>query len=141
VPISFAQVRKNLEDFVRQTVRLDTPNSQGISLRKQLEANRAFFKKQGRTDEQLEKQFPLLIPTEIDAGFEHIMEAFNNLSMSRQYDSMGNPQSFSYLELKAYCEMTGTEFDPFELETLRHLDYSMINEWSKTQNNDKGEAQ
>ena len=126
---SFAKQQKQLEDYVRSHVRLDTPNSSGRTLRQQRTGLRKQFEKQGLPKEQLDKQFADLVPIEVDA--EYLLDIFSDLSMSRQYGAMGNPQPFTYLELKAYADLNDWTPDAFELDSIRIMDHAVITEWSK----------
>ena len=128
---SFGQVKQELNEYCRNRVRLDTPNKSGVTLRQQLEKQKAQFKKLGKTDEQLDLQYPQLKPFVVPIGFEFLVGAFNDLSVSRSYGAMGDPQPFSYLEIQAYANLMGFEFDPFELEAIRSMDAVTRSEWNK----------
>lgn len=113
---------------------MDTPNKSGVTHRQSLEKSKKFFLKQGKTEAELDKQFADLRDVEIPTGFEYLIEVYEDLAMSRSYGAMGGPLPFTFLEIKAYCDLTGVELTPFDLETVKQLDVIGITEWNKMHN-------
>jgi hypothetical protein len=56
------------------------------------------------------------------------------MSSARPRGEMGNLHPISYLEIQAYCNLMGIDLDPFEIETVRLMDMTLINELNALNN-------
>jgi hypothetical protein len=62
-----------------------------------------------------------LIGPEFPLPLQHVWFAFLDLSSTRGQGFSG-PLPLTYNEIKAYSEMTGTVFEPWEVSALKGLD-------------------
>lgn len=127
MPGSFARTIKQLDLFVRQSVKLNTPSANGPSLRKTLEDGRKFQKAKGKSDEELALLFAELVPVALEPGTDYLVGVFEELSDTRNRTESG-PLAITHVEMKAYSELTGTELDPWEVDALRIMDAAFLHE-------------
>jgi hypothetical protein len=66
-----------------------------------------------------------LEPVELVPGTEYLLVIFNSLSMARGA-GMSQPLPISYVDIKAYCDLTDLRLAHWELETLRVMDHAYI---------------
>lgn len=71
-------------------------------------------------------QFSELEPLPIPDGFHYIVTCFNDLSTSRSYGAMGGVLPLSYLEIKAYQEVTDQHLEPYEVEIIKAMDSEFV---------------
>jgi hypothetical protein len=127
VRCSFAKAIRQLELFVRQLVKLNTPNSQGQTHRKTLENARKHAFKNGKSAEEIQTRFAELEPIKLEPGTEHVIAMFDELSNTRARTKIG-PMPITHVEIQAYCHLTGTDLDPWELDALKRMDNAYIHE-------------
>lgn len=104
---------------------LNTPDKQGTTRRKSLESARRQMEKLGKTPAELDVMFAELKPVELKRGSEPLMLTFLALEGARS-SGMNGPQPLSYLEIKAYAELMGETFSPWEIEMLRAMDRAYL---------------
>lgn len=122
----FAQVTQQLKDYVRRETKLNTPDKNGVSQRKHLESFRKQLEKLGRSEESLREQFSELEPLPIPDGFQYLITVFYELSSARSYGAMGGVLPLSYLEIKAYQEVTDQHLEPYEVEIIKAMDSEFV---------------
>lgn len=124
---SFEKAIKQLELFVRQLVKLNTPNAQGQTYRKTLENARRGAIKNGRTPEEIAVRFAELEPAPLEKGTEYVIGIFDDLSTTRTHTENG-PTAITHVEMAAYCNNTGTDLDAWEVDALRVMDKAYLDE-------------
>lgn len=130
---------KQLNAYVRHQVRIDSPDSSGVTRRQHLEKFKETLRKRGKTEEELDKQFVELVPPEVPHCADYLLLIYYELASCRQFSAMGNPLPISYMELKAYSELTDENLDPFEVKVLRMMDSVAIDEWLQLKNKEQAE--
>lgn len=119
---------KQLVLFIRQAVRLNTPDDNGVSYRKHLETQRKQIEKVGKlSKEELDKRFIELEQVEIESGSERLLMMFEALSSTRGSTKAG-PSAITHLEIKAYCDLMEEQLEPWEVETIRAMDRGFCEE-------------
>ncbi len=72
-----------------------------------------------------ELEIPSLPP-----GADRLLHLFNSINSSRGQGFNG-PLPISFLEIKAFCELTGEVLTPWEVETIKLLDAAYLDEVDK----------
>lgn len=108
-------------------VSLDTPDKSGTTRRRHLERGRAQFKKIGKSDAELAVMFAELQPVKLRYGSEYFLNTFAALSNVRAV-GMNGPLPVTYHDIKAYSDLMGVSFAPWEVEILRAIDAAFLDE-------------
>lgn len=127
MPISFAKTATQLESHIRQVIELTSPDSKGSSQKSHLDSVIRQMKADGKDTSHLEAQ---VAPVQLEPGSEYMVELFAKLSHTRTW-GMASPMPISYLEIKAYTDLTGDRLTPWEIETIRRMDVVFIHEHAK----------
>jgi len=89
-----------------------------LKFRQQLE-------KTGASEEVLDKQFAELIEPEVPIAGRNVLTMFMELSSARQ-SGFNGLMPISYLELKAYADVTDTQFEPWEVDLIKVMDRALL---------------
>lgn len=117
---------------MRQLVRLNTPNRQGVSLRQTLELGRKLDRKAGKPEDYIAKRYAALDPIPLETGTEYLLQVFDSLSSTRQFGPAG-PFGISHIEIKAYSELMREPLEPWEVAAIRGMDSAYLDEAYKLQ--------
>lgn len=126
---SFALRQQELAKWVAWKVELATPEGNATKeqhLRKAAEN----FRKQGKSDEEVNELLPDLIEPEVHPYAEYLKWTFVEVNSARG-QGLSGPLPISYQELKAYCDLMDEELSPLEVQTIRLMDTTYINEVNK----------
>lgn len=93
---------------------------------------RETLKKQGKSDEELDRQFRELEEPNIPLMAEYILQVFFELNGARQ-TGMNGPLPISYVEIKAYVDLKEEILEPWEVDFIKHLDRVFLEEYYKMQ--------
>lgn len=132
MPSFFAKARTKLEAYIRRDIDLHTPDTDGATKHDHLTMGREMYRKQGRTEQQLDEMFAELKPVELEKGTEYLVMVFGALSASRGY-GMSGPLAITYLEMQAYRDLMNTTLTAWEVETLKAMDKVFLEETYKKQ--------
>lgn len=124
MPTSFAKTTTQLEAHIKQAIDLNASDGKGSSQHRHLTSVIKQMKKDGQDTSELEAQ---LVPVAVPEGSAYMVDLFAKLSHTRSW-GMSGPSAISYLEIKAYCELTGETLTAWEIETLRSMDMVFIHE-------------
>lgn len=132
----FECLARQLDAYVKHLVRFNLPDKNGVTKKDHLLKVRKQLAKAGKTEEELDRQFAELKEPEVMPAGIMLLNKFMELSSARQSGTNG-PLPISYTEMKAYAELTDTEFDPWEVETIRSMDRAFLAEVDEAQNKEK----
>lgn len=132
MPSSFAQAQQKLEALVRQTVKHNTPNSQGVSQRQTQVSARKQMERTGKfTKEHLDERFKELNPIELLPGTEYLLQVFDTLSSTRTMLALPTtilPAAITLMEIAAYSRAFDCDLEPWEIEAIRAMDSGFLEE-------------
>lgn len=120
---------------MKKRVRLDIQDEHGVTKRQHLEKAREAFAKSGKVLSGGEYD---LLDEELNVPLEYsrLVMIFEELNGTRQQGFAG-PSPITYTEIKNYIELTATELDPWEIETIRQMDNTFLIEISELQKGQK----
>ena len=121
----FEQLAVSLDRYVRYLVRYNTPDKKGSSKKDHLLKFRQQLEKTGASEEVLDKQFAELIEPEVPIAGRNVLTMFMELSSARQ-SGFNGLMPISYLELKAYADVTDTQFEPWEVDLIKVMDRALL---------------
>jgi hypothetical protein len=109
----------SLVKYAEHELKLSEKQKDGSTLR---DALTSLYRNHGISD-------PLLEPIEFAASMIYLWEHFLNLNSTRPSGmSIG---SITYSEIKAYCDMNGLSFSPFEVRIIKMLDRVFLDHYNK----------
>lgn len=79
----------------------------------------------GRSKEELDEKFAELLPVELEPGSEYLLQAFTELHASRQ-SGVNGYEPLSYVEIKAYDELTSANLTPGEIQVIFAVDRAFL---------------
>jgi hypothetical protein len=127
VPTSFEAIAKQLEQYVRDSVRLDTPGPDGKTRRQILQNSLKVTA--NRLPGLAEKIQNELKTTEIPNGAEHLVITFRDLVAGRSY-GFGGPLPLTHQDIKAFTDLYGP-LSKWELKLMRRLDNALLDEQAR----------
>jgi hypothetical protein len=71
------------------------------------------------------KQQALEIPP-LEPSSNYLLEMFFELGSTRVFTDNGGIQPITYTEIASYCQLTGNEFEPWEVDVIKTLDRAYI---------------
>jgi hypothetical protein len=89
----------------------------------------------GKAKEELDKQFAELESPKVSPGAKYLINMFRELSSTRQ-SGMNGMFPITYLEMRAYSELTDYELEPWEVEVIKNMDSAFMEEIHKIINKD-----
>jgi hypothetical protein len=114
---------------VRQAVRLNTPDAQGVSRRKSIESAVKQAKKANRPAAVIKRMESELTPVAVPFGPSRLMHLFDALNNKRDFHVMSSmagsvvvPRPLSSLEIEAHCRARDIDLTPWEAETIDQMD-------------------
>jgi len=129
VASSFEDEQNKLTLWVERETALNLP--EGNTTRR---ANMEFFRKQkakaGWSEEQLDEEFPELIPIKVHPYFSLYKSWFLDLTTARQ-EGVNGPLPISYSEILAYCQLMDVRLVPDDVVVLKRMDNAFLRVVSK----------
>lgn len=115
---------------------MNMPSANGASKKDNLRKFRDMKAKAGASEAELDVLFAELVEPTVCASGQYLLTMFFELNSSRQSSGMGGVLPISYMELKAYSDLTDVALEPFDVDAIRLMDRAYLDEYHKVTSKD-----